>query len=1762
MTSGGSARTAMDISAYAGGSYNSGRLNVNRRGEDAASAVDSVSSVGSQSYSTVHDEASSERSSFENRQSMNPNVSSGNVLKSKPQSRHNTSQRDEQSSSNASNSTESGSSNSSGSSSHSSYCSGSPGQPGRTYSPAGSHASGPLDSHSSQSGLNEEEISYLSPVFATVHRRAMTPSTVHTSSVSASRSSSSLLDAAAASIAESEVETEDDEDNVYANSMSQVYKAYGAKLHNRGHVQRSDSLSSSGMSSILSSLPDVPSRDEGLFQDNEEMAFRKRMDDLERQRNLIARAAAAAGVAVPAGTSPTPGKESSNESSPKSVSSSEMYTKKETKQITEPTQVNPADSPLRKETHSSARRTPPPQEVSRNPYSNQPSPKDRSPIEQSPQGMCVEESSLISSGTPTPKKGPLIIDHDQRKTMIQSLSSLYKLQRQVSDLTMPVDLESVQGDLSISAEHITSARESTTDSSGVDSAPEPYRRHPETTSPSKEVNRKEIGRILERGESSTTEGSGPLDPQPPRAVSTSSRTESQKSHGSSADLKKRDDEGRLSRSNIRRTSEGSGAPSSYMSVETFEMKDRINDALEACKQLLGDKEGSAIDDSSSPSVLPPPIAEVIQVEENPRIRESAQVAMMQKRRRELSKLTKSLGSGNSDSVEKSDSNSSSSESSESEDYPQSSGAKRLSSRGINIRDSKALKKQKDKPKKQDERRKRQDEKPRKQDDTPRKKDDKPRKQEDKPRKQDDRPRKQDDKAVSGGSGTGDGNDDDNESDTGWTSSDSSSGARNNEKKVTRLEDHIPFQKAKASQKEEIPETSSPLSSNRLHSKSAHGPQSNSPTGNPLVIARQSSPSLPRVTDRRSSSPKTRRSSTSPITRRSSTSPKPRRSSIGSCTSIDSKRKPSFKPTAPLPATSRGAPSATSRPKDSVVEVVMDPKERRRYHQFGASTKSESEEEISERSLPHSLGGGIRVAVEASVDSTLSETVAPETASLVSSLNDQSVVSARAHLAVATIHAATSSQSSTSRDSGFYQTARYVRDGEESSEHSESSEESDQSTDDSDSDSDDESESNSESEESANEIILRDRYGRLISKPRKYSSQEVREIKRHGFLDEGVVDRKDKVDSQSVTSGGKTLKGAEDRVKFMEEFHQRLKAASFNEDDDEEQGLTTANRSRVLARDPRGGLRYKDYSSDDASSHASSKLSYVRYSLWQRCNSSWWRISCWIFVITLVAVSISAPLVIRNKGDPYVPPTVTEEMDHATNEIAYQFGQLRWKSLGYFDIDPLSEAGDAAGSSVSLSSDGTRFAVGSRFWGGAKSPNLGSLALYDLELGDRANYRIGIAGLGHGSHPNEQFGYSVSLNDDGSVIAVGSLIVVQDSNTSQKMLWGYRTTVFEVGHSFTLDRRKTRQLQEWTDLLSYVNETIANVSDVFTMHYDDMDLLFLTPIGEPIISQLKNHSIQFDVDHAVDFPLSISGSGDRFVFGVQNYSGSNAVWVYEKQVLNGTVMWQPMPSSPILLPDSSLSVDVAISGNGEFLAIGSTYPQVPGLVSIYRYDSGGEGYWLSVENITVTSLKNSYLYSTHLTDFARKVDLSFDGSVLAVGAPNSTSFTGSVAVFKEEQFNGVSRWMQQGDLLTGEEGDLFGFDIALSSNGTRLVVGSPRRAMAGITTGATSVFQLTNDEWEMAPLITGNSQGCDAGYSVSISADGSIIASGLPSITQCNSIDLSCKAGTTHVSLDLSSYSSNVKETASSEIGRQRQRKDDQGQGGTLPGRRLGGHQNL
>ena len=365
-----------------------------------------------------------------------------------------------------------------------------------------------------------------------------------------------------------------------------------------------------------------------------------------------------------------------------------------------------------------------------------------------------------------------------------------------------------------------------------------------------------------------------------------------------------------------------------------------------------------------------------------------------------------------------------------------------------------------------------------------------------------------------------------------------------------------------------------------------------------------------------------------------------------------------------------------------------------------------------------------------------------------------------------------------------------------------------------------------------------------------------------------------------------------------------------------------------------------------------------------------------------------------------------------------------------DIDG-EAAQDQLGGSVSLSSDGTILAIGGRVNDG-NGTDAGHVRVYVWNGSAWIQKGVDIDGEAEG----DQFGRSVSLSSDGSILAIGAN--TNDGNGA------------EAGHVRVYEWSGSAWVQKGGDIDGeaegdYSGYSVSLSSDGTTL----------------AIGATRNDGAAYNAGH------------------VRVYGWNGSAWVDKGSDIDGEA---ERDYSGRLV---SLSSDGNVVAIGAYLNDGAA--NNAGHVRVYEWNGTA---WVQMgSDIDGEAEGDNSGYS---------VSLSSDGTILAIAARyndgNGTD-SGHVRVY---EWNG-SAWVQKGADIDGEAAsDYSGVSLSLSSDGTILAIGATRNDGNGSDAGHVRIYEWNGGAWvQKGADIDGEAEGDFSGASLSLSYDGTILAIGAP-----------------------------------------------------------------
>lgn len=345
---------------------------------------------------------------------------------------------------------------------------------------------------------------------------------------------------------------------------------------------------------------------------------------------------------------------------------------------------------------------------------------------------------------------------------------------------------------------------------------------------------------------------------------------------------------------------------------------------------------------------------------------------------------------------------------------------------------------------------------------------------------------------------------------------------------------------------------------------------------------------------------------------------------------------------------------------------------------------------------------------------------------------------------------------------------------------------------------------------------------------------------------------------------------------------------------------------------------------------------------------------------------------------------------------YQYIFGVWLQLGQ-DIDG-EGIDDGSGSSVSLSNDGFILAIGAPY-NSDNGVDAGHVRVYQYGFSSGLWTQIG-QDL-DGELAGDEFGRSVSLNYDGSILAIGGPNNSGNGNASGHVrVYEYNGQWNQIG--LDIDGEAPDDLSGYSVCLSGDGSIVA-------------------------ISAKENDGSALDAGH------------------VRVYENSAGNWVQTGQDIDGEAS------------GDDFGREVSLNDNGNILAVGASGNDDAGFNAGHaRVYENILGTWTQIGQDLDGEATNDY--------FGKSVSLNSTGTILAVGGymndgnNQTTSNKGHTRVFN----NVGGSWFQIGQDIDGEAANNYsGAAVCLSNSGDKVVIGAPFNADNGTASGHVRIFENTS-----------------------------------------------------------------------------------------------------
>ena len=476
-------------------------------------------------------------------------------------------------------------------------------------------------------------------------------------------------------------------------------------------------------------------------------------------------------------------------------------------------------------------------------------------------------------------------------------------------------------------------------------------------------------------------------------------------------------------------------------------------------------------------------------------------------------------------------------------------------------------------------------------------------------------------------------------------------------------------------------------------------------------------------------------------------------------------------------------------------------------------------------------------------------------------------------------------------------------------------------------------------------------------------------------------------------------------------------------------------------------------------------------------------------------------------------TTTSSCVNSHNTVSLTNAQLN----GMIGRLQASNAGaiDQFGFRVSLSGDGNTLAIGANYedstatgvngaqddnnstaTGAVNSSATGAVYVFS-RIGGAWSQQAYIKASNTGTE--DEFGYSVSLSEDGNTLAVGARFE-DGSSTGVNGAQNDSTATSDSGAVYVFSRTGGVWSQQ-----AYIKASNTGGADRFGYSVSlsaDGNTLAVSARGEDSSSTGVNGT---------------QGNGVSDTGAVYLFRSSSSAWAQQAYIKASNAG-----------SDARFGESVSLSADGNTLAVGASYEDgsstgVNGAQNSTASSNSGAVYVFRFSSSTWAQQAYVKASNTGAGDrFGESVDLSDDGNTLAVaaireagsstgvnGADNDAASTaGATYVFRFDTTS--STWSQQAYIkaLNSGGGDQFGWGISLNGDGNTLAVGAflEDGSATGVggadnngtsNAGATYVFEFANGAWAQQAYIKATTSSVNAyfGNSVSLSSNGNSLAVG-------------------------------------------------------------------
>ena len=375
-----------------------------------------------------------------------------------------------------------------------------------------------------------------------------------------------------------------------------------------------------------------------------------------------------------------------------------------------------------------------------------------------------------------------------------------------------------------------------------------------------------------------------------------------------------------------------------------------------------------------------------------------------------------------------------------------------------------------------------------------------------------------------------------------------------------------------------------------------------------------------------------------------------------------------------------------------------------------------------------------------------------------------------------------------------------------------------------------------------------------------------------------------------------------------------------------------------------------------------------------------------------------------------------------------FGSSIWQQIGD-DIDG-STAADWFGTSVAISGDGTTIAV-SGAAAGSVANGPGEVRVYRYSAGAWTQ-------LGSTLAEDETFGTSLSLNDDGTILAIG------EPGADYVAVYRYGSD-WTVAAADQLSGSSGIEYGYSVDLSSDGSRLAIGAPNAVSGSYQKAGRVQVWENSGSGWAQVGGN-ISGGANSRTGQSVSLSGDGLVLAYGQPGWSGTSCGGASAAYVatFNGS-LWMPQGFTAEA-SDDCLGSSIALNADGTVLAAGAPLNDGNGS------NAGHVRAWINQPGFGWSQRGSDIDGNSGGVRLGTSVSLDSTGNILLAGAP----YGNYAEVFQFDSSS--SSWSSYGGSISGENrNEFFGYSVAINSTASRFVVGGPGNDDVSTNSGHARVF---------------------------------------------------------------------------------------------------------